>query len=631
MRYFLAICSLALSAVLLILGIGQRTFLAQPNTIQETIPLSNQEAAYTVIPAEVLASHRGNPSVITGGEQVFLALGQQRDVEAWVAPFGYVEVGASSEPLAITTQEHEPQPLLEEESESGETTAEESPTDELELLDPRGSDLWLSEYSGETSLKVAVAPEPDQAVLVTAGASPTAPEELVLSWAQERNTPLAGPLLVTGGLFGLLGIVLYIFAVDHDRRGLGPRRGRKGPFQGLRNRRIRQKQSTTPGPKAGSKRGSRLGFAVAALAGVTLSLTACSPSYWPQATQPDEDTEVTQEETENQAVVPVTNDQIDRILDRVVESANSADEALTTDDLTARFSGPAFIEREANYKILSGGAESVSLPHLTQERLDYNLVQSTEKWPRTLLLTIESSDSILADEEAEGGSQDLDEADEEATETIPEPEEETNPTLVLMLTQETPHENYEVNHIVALRGGIEMPAAAPLDEGTAVLANDIKTMKLSPRDTATTFASIMQQGTDNVEGAADFDLEGEVLLEEFGAVWPKNSCKEDMKCSQEVQRTEDPIVTLSTGQGGALVMAALQEKHHMSTGDERSQVGLSDVERAFGLDGSYESVTRSWQHTVLFYVPIAESDEPIKVLGSSTQIIGATGTEKSDE
>ncbi|WP_217131932.1 hypothetical protein [Leucobacter chinensis] len=631
MRYFFAILSLLTASVLLVLGIGQRTFLAPETSVKHEITEITDDSEYVVIPAEIFELEEGNPSVVVSGENVFLALAEQRDIDGWLAESNYSTAQQVTDRREITSKHTKAQTdAAEQEGESEDEADAESES----VAHPQGSDLWLNEYDGETSLKVAVSPEKSQALLVTAGDKPSAPTEVYVIWAQERGTPLAGPLLVTGGLFAALGIILYLFAVDHDRRGLGPRRGRRGPFLGLRNRRVRRSKGAAPGSSSSSRRGSRLGFAVAGVLSVGVAVSGCSASYWPQPAQPEP---VTSEPTvdENLAVVPVTDQQIDRILDRVVSVANEGDAELDASVIESRFAGAALAERTANYKVRAANDATAPLPFLTTERLRYDLIQSTEKWPRTLFLTVESSDSIIDTEAEEQQEKETDDAapeESEATddETVDpvEPAEDQSPTVVLLLRQDSPRDNYKVLSTISLRGGIEMPAAAPLDEGTAVLSNDIKTLRLSPQETAETFASILQQGSDKVEASELFSLENEALLEKFGANWPTQNCIEGLKCSESVTAVDEPVATLSTGQGGALIVATLREDHVMEIESERDLVKLSDVEKALGLDGAYSKVTRQWQHSVLFYVPTADSKDSIQILGSSTQVIGATGTKK---
>lgn len=622
MRYFFAILSLIIAGVLIFFGIGQRTFLAGPNSIQHTVEPTAIDEHYAVIPAEIFDEVPGNPSVILTGENVFLATAEMRDVVGWLAPFTYDLVEVQENEQLLTSQ-HMPVRPDEDTADSVDVdsaeTAESEEEQALPPLDPRGSDLWLGEYEGETTLKVGVALEPTQAVLITSGQDLTLPTEVKVSWAQERNTPLAGPLLASGALFAAFGGILYIFALDHDRRGLGPRRGRRGPLQGLRNRRTRLKNTSAKKTTTPSGRGSKLGFAVAGSIALALGVSACSPSYWPQ-TGTESDVKETAPATDDKAaVVPVKDAQIDKILERIVSVADEADSSLDAELLEPRFTGPALLQREKNYQIRGEEPSWRVLPRLTADRLDYDLVQSTEKWPRTMFVTVESSDSTVEERE----EKEVDTEVEESADLADPDEQELTPSLSLLMTQESPHDNFQISRIIELRGGIEMPSAAPSAEGTAVLSDDIKTLRLPPTEVGDAFAQVLEEGVES-EAAADFDLADEMLVQKMGTAWAQEQCIEGLECSVSVVKNDDPIVTLSTGQGGALVFATLLDSHTMKVEGERNVVNLSKVERALGLEGSHQRVVRQWQHDVLFYVPSANSGESIQILGSSSEIIQVT-------
>src|SRR5690606_24292524 len=82
-------------------------------------------------------------------------------------------------------------------------------------LDPRGSDLWLETSTGEDGpIRLPVAPRADQSIMIASDGESGIPAGAAIVWVQDRSTPLAGPLLVAGGLFALLGAVLYLLAFD---------------------------------------------------------------------------------------------------------------------------------------------------------------------------------------------------------------------------------------------------------------------------------------------------------------------------------------------------------------------------------------------------------------------------------
>ncbi|HUH52759.1 MAG TPA: hypothetical protein VLZ31_01790 [Microbacteriaceae bacterium] len=645
MRYFFAIVSLLVAVVLLVLGVGQRTFLAGPKVIEEVLETSSISERFLVLPASVFSAQTGNPSVVLTGEDLFVAYAEQRDVAGWLEPLDHLTAEADAEgaitfiktagaaETASAFEDSEDQEDQEDSETTDTSVASEEAAGEAVFFDPRGSDLWLSEHTGDTSLTVSIALESSQAVIVTAGVDEqTLPSEVKLMWAQPRETPLAGPLLLAGGTFAVLGAVLYLLAIDHDRRGIGPRRGRRGPFQGLRNKKVRVKQ-TLSSDKTKPRKGTKAGFTVALAAAGALTLSSCVSSYWPQQLEEVSQPSTSEEVEAPVAVVPVSDAQLDNIIDRIVSLVIEADLELDPSELQLRLEGAALQQREANYKIRKEESDWRALPFLTSERLGYDLVQSTEKWPRTLFVTLSSIgdidiDAEQSDEPEQDSNEDEDQlADAEGTEapeTADNEPEDLTPSLALIIKQESPHENYKINRIVELRGGIEMPEAAPLSEGTAVLADDIQTLQLTPFEAAESLATVMQSGVE-AEEAGFFEFDAESLIEKMGGAWAETQCVEDLECSATVSVEEESVVTLSTGQSGALVAATINDNHEMKVKNERSIVKLSKVERALGLDGSFASVTRNWKHQVLMYVPGKDSDKKITILGSSSELVSATG------
>lgn len=228
MRYVLAIVALAISGVLLLLGIGQRTFLAGPSEIVYPIA-AESEAPYAVLDVSELTKVDGQANVVMRGSSAFSALATTRDAQAWLEPFDHAELTVDPSTKTVVSDRVE---------------GKAPTTDVLALdddgnavpIDPRGSDLWLTERSGAEGVsRIAVEPAADQSIIIAGNGTDPIPKGTALVWVQDRATPWAGPLLAAGGLFAVLGAVLYLIAFDRDKRALGPRRGRSGPLLGVRN------------------------------------------------------------------------------------------------------------------------------------------------------------------------------------------------------------------------------------------------------------------------------------------------------------------------------------------------------------------------------------------------------------
>ena len=305
--------------------------------------------------------------------------------------------------------------------------------------------------------------------------------------------------------------------------------------------------------------------------------------------------------------MPVSEAQTQRIVDRVAEAAAAGDETLSAEAIESRFKGDALAQRVANYKIRSEVPEYGSVPaKITNEMLGYRLVQSTEGWPRTLFVTVASE----AGTDAEGKATDA-------------------PSLALVLTQRIPQADFRVSRVIALQGGLEMPKAAPAEEGTALLSDDIESLVLKPADVGAAYAAILQGGAE-VEEAKPFDLTNDPLLENYGKAWVTQS-KEKSEADDKTQeysvavaQGQEPIVSFSTGAGGALIATTVMESQVVdSAGGRYKPQAEGAVSALSGLSGQQDKIVREVAHQLLFFVPNKEDGSKIQLLGVTSELVGA--------
>lgn len=635
MRFAIAIAVLVLSGVAFLLGIGQRTFLAPAAervlTVSETT-----DAGYAVIPAEAFAAQTGAPSVTVLTDGAFAAVGAQRDVDAWVEPLDHIIITAAAGDDALAVESVAALPPASDGRSDAAADEEPAPTDEPAVLDPRGSDLWLVEYSADPlptdddadapavtqlKLRMPVDVEPGQAVIVASTSGDSLANGVSIAWTQDQRTPFAGPLLVTGAVLAVLGAVLLVLAIDHDRRGLGPRRGRTGLLPGIRGSIAHRRQT---------RKLQRIA-APALVVTAALAVSGCSPAYWPDFSP--EATETIEVETlpdPSLAPVPITPGQIDRIIADVVTVAEAADESLDVTLLESRLTADALAQRAANYKIRAAVPDyDLVPPKITGEELGYELVQSTEGWPRTVFVAVGSTtDSDLPEAEAEGESDDgVDGAETETAddEVVPS----SSPSLALIMTQAGPHENYLVSRVITLRGGIAMPEAAPAEEGTALLAPDLQTLVLPPGEVGPAFAALLQGGPDVAE-AELFDLGEDPLVSKSGYAWlqqvREKAAADDVSVEYSVtaRQTDEPITALSTGVGGALVAVTVLEERIADTAGSTYRLRAEGAVSALsGLSGQQERIVSEVAHQLLFFIPSKASGDKIQLLGATSELVGA--------
>ncbi|GAA1318328.1 hypothetical protein ACFSWE_07505 [Leucobacter albus] len=339
-----------------------------------------------------------------------------------------------------------------------------------------------------------------------------------------------------------------------------------------------------------------------------LAVSGCSANYWPDFSgSPEATAEAEPAETAGLAPVPVSEAQTQKIIDRIALAAAEGDETLDAASIESRFKGDALAQRTANYKIRSAVPEYGSVPAtITNEMLGYRLVQSTESWPRTLFVTVASE----AGTDADGNATDA-------------------PSLALVLTQRLPQAEFRVSRVIALRGGLEMPKAAPAEEGTALLSDDIESLVLKPADVGAAYAAILQGGADVAE-AEPFDLTDDPLLDSYGKAWAdqaKEKSDADEKTqsySVSVAQGEEPIVSFSTGAGGALIATTVLESQVVdSAGGRYKPQAEGAVSALSGLTGQQDKIVRQVAHQMLFFVPNKEDGSKIQLLGVTSELVGA--------
>jgi hypothetical protein len=409
-----AIVLALLGLVLLVLGIGQRTWWQPPETVTASVPAGTQSAPVTVIDSAVRTAHEGELTVkVNGDGPLLLAVGRKGDVDAWVGPAAHLNVtGADEDFRALST-----------------STVAGEPT----VPNPTGSDLWVSEQAGTGSLSYTwTAPaEGDWSLLLASDGTGAAPTDIAITAPNDNSTPWAVPLIVLGILALLAGIVLFLLA---RRRGgndgqssAGTRSGSigtatasantTGPAAGSTGSTAVDGGNSTPGKAAGSSepgkasfvRSSRIGARAGALIAAVALLLGLAPAGH-AATTPATDgassvpaepsaspsaaaasTAAAADQAGGQPVL--LEAQFSRILDAVANAVGSADAAKDAAQLQDRVAGAALDVRSANYRIRSQVPDYAAVTPVTSARLLTRVIPSDTAWPRTTMAVTQGDDN----------------------------------------------------------------------------------------------------------------------------------------------------------------------------------------------------------------------------------------------
>lgn len=596
MRFVLAIVAFVLAALMIVLGIAQRTILLEPafSSLSSTV---TGESLYTVIDPSALAASPGSQTINVRGEgTIFVAYGRSEDVAAWIGDDAYATVALSEKTGELTSTVTA---ALEPDSDD-DASDEPAATDALKPLtvNPAGSDLWLEEISDTNSLTTTqTLPEGISVIVASDGVEP-APASIRLSWASDNSTPWAGPLLAGGALLLLFGLVLYLLALLHLRRSRRPRRNvPRGPRlprlpRAPRPKAIKASQITSP------RRGIARRVAIVPMILVSgLALSGCSADLWP-------DLSATTTETSTPTPTPVSTDsveaaaelappavtvpQLELIMSEISLLTADADATLNADTLATRFTGPALEQRLANYAIRAVDATVPPLLALPGAPLTFTLPQQTNSWPRVVMTVIQN-----------------------------ETDAEIPPTAII-LQQESPRANYLIEYAFQLEPSARVPDVAPALIGAPAIAPDNKLLLLPPNELAEAYADVLLQGA--ASPSVDlFEDEVDAFRAQFDASRADRQAALPTTASIEFGTAagDGSTVALATNNSGSIVAVSVNETEIVKPINDGATVSPSGAasKALSGITSSAKGILNTYSDQLLFYVPTAGSSDRIILLG----------------
>ena len=207
-------------------GVASATVLRESDTVVATATPSGDGTMVVTEPG-VLGLVDDQVTVratVPEGQKVTLALGSDVDVLGWVGkdPYDSVTGLSSWETLTVVPGAG----LAADDGAAAEEGAPDEPVAKPSTgPEPAGSDMWLSEVSGETTVSMRWTEEPGRVVLLAAGVGENAEAPtLELTWPRSVATPFLWPGVLGGGLLLILGVFIAIGASRSRRRGGGKTR-----------------------------------------------------------------------------------------------------------------------------------------------------------------------------------------------------------------------------------------------------------------------------------------------------------------------------------------------------------------------------------------------------------------------
>ena len=352
MRFWLALTvfttGLVLSAVGIVNQLENRPLDAIVAAAELEVPTT-----YVLIPNDVLTAYEGETTLIARGDnQVFVGLGRESDLVAWLGDTPYVE-------LALRVRVTEEKATLIEIDRAGGG----------QLSDPVGSDIFQGSEIFTRTAELKLEREPEVAALVASTGLEMAPRRLQLTWnLEDVAAPVAPVTLIGLGLIALGGILGLWAAIDYGSK-----------FRSKRTR-SKPKKSRSRSRKSNSGRRTARVPMVMAMVGL-LSLSGCVAEY------------------ENPTLVPkplpavdtltavMDRAQLERILADIELVVSQADENLDRESIEARVDGPALQIRRFAYNLARRSEEGANIPtEIKTSPVQLFLPSATDTWPRSVMV-----------------------------------------------------------------------------------------------------------------------------------------------------------------------------------------------------------------------------------------------------
>jgi hypothetical protein len=563
MRFLLALSVFITGLVLSAVGIVNEIENRPLDAIVAAADLE-KPTTYILIPNDVLTAYEGETTLIARGQdQVFVGMGRESDLVAWLNGSAYVEIG-----LRVNAQEERA------------TLLEIQRAGEGQLADPNGADIFRSFETFTRTAEIKAQREPELAALVASTGLDMAPRRIQLTWNLAADSaPTAIITLIGAGLVAIGGI-LGLWAANNYSRKFRSSRNRRGPRRpGFLSPKARRSPQSPP-PVSG-RRAARLKFV--ALTAVSLTLTSCVAEYENPTLSPNPlpiaDT-----------LTPVmTRAQLERILLEIDGILTTADANLDRESLEVRVEGPALQMRRFAYNLArrTESPENAPTP-ISISPIQLFLPSATDAWPRSVMV-------VTGDQELQ----------------------------LLVLRQENAREQYKLFHYIDLLPGTTFPEVAAEEVGANAIKVDNRFLFASPLLLPDLVGELLNDGPE-APASALLDPDNDYIRDVSAVQRGLAETLTNASLTFAHALGDFSLVMLATADGGALAALFMIDTYTIIPNEPGDAVAITGNEAALlGSSGSVSGIETRYGSMLLFHIPAAGSESRISLLGATQQLLTA--------
>lgn len=286
----------------------------------------------------------------------------------------------------------------------------------------------------------------------------------------------------------------------------------------------------------------------------------------------------------------LTEEQEAKIRASILDTLDQATQNMNGDGLPVRVTGPMLDVRNSALAV-ARSTGSMDKTNTIPSDIMQTVIPVDSGWPRTVF-------------------------------TVTTTTEDQQSQRLLVLTQDSPRQNYKLWGVARLFSGAQLPRFAVPEIGAQMgLPNDTG-LVATPEDAVNWYADVLQNGA-NSEHADKFA--DDALRESLVSV--AQTVQEGMERNNGTQQqtftvVPDAIKIMRSGDGGDLVVAQINSEWTRQAGDGRESLPASDEEKALFGDATATSTMKvTYVNIVALYVPPEDSDQPITAVGAERKPI----------
>ena len=523
----------------------------------------DQPTTYVMIPSKLLTAYSASPQVSVRGGEIFVATARESDLIAWLDGSPYVELRLRVDFARELAD-----------------LAEVSVAGSGNLADPNGADIWVEERTGRSLMTLELEQSNELALLVASNGLELAPREISIEWDIPDEEVATAPITYVGIGLMMLGSLFGLWAaIEFAKRHQSSRRSGPKPPRRKTPRRAASQAGISP------KRGRRAlrPQAFVALGLSSILLTGCVSEYQNPVLSPSS-------LPAPEILTPaVTRGQVEKILSEIVDVVALSDERNDRESLETRVTGPALETRRFAYNLISRlENEDSGLEPILEGPIQLFLPPATDSWPRNVMV-------VTGEEQLQ----------------------------MLVLRQESPRDQYKLYQYMSLLPGTEFPDVASEFTGANSLKLDNRFLMVSPTLLGNAVGDLLNNGpsslwVDIVDPNNDYIKD--VASVQRGLAETLSNANLDFNH----ELTEDPMVLLSTLDGGALVGLYMVDTYTIIPKEPGDAVAIAGDEAVLlGTSGSATGIETRYGAMLLFHIPAAGGEARVRLLGATQQLLTA--------